>query len=107
MRKFLFLPMLLLTLGFSSASAAADDPSGKVTTVEGNLVTLEVTGDMPTWARKGGYVKATNSAGKIILKGAKIVKVEGNTITVTSTQAKELKAGTVYKIAKARVNEGC
>lgn len=107
MRKYLFLPMLLLTLGFSSANAAADDPSGTVTSVEGNLVTLEVTGDMPTWARKGGYVKATSAEGKIILKGAKIVKVEGNTLTVTSVQAKELKAGKVYKIAKARVNEGC
>ena len=107
MLKYLFLPMLLLTLGFSSASAAVDDPSGKVTSVEGNQVTLEVTGDMPTWARKGGYVKATNSEGKIILRGAKIVKVEGNTLTVTSTQAKDLKAGKVYKIAKARVNEGC
>ena len=89
MLKYLFLPMLLLTLGFSSASAAVDDPSGKVTSVEGNQVTLEVTGDMPTWARKGGYVKATNSEGKIILRGAKIVKVEGNTLTVTSTQAKD------------------
>lgn len=106
MLKYLFLPMLLLTLGFSSASAAADDPSGKVTSVEGNQVTLEVTGDMPTWARKGGYVKAT-SEGKIILKGAKIVKVEGKSLTVTSIQAKDLKAGKVYKLAKARVNEGC
>ncbi len=107
MFKYLFLPMLLLTLGFSSASASASDPSGKVASVEGNQVTLEVSGDMPTWARKGGYVKATNDEGKIVLRGAKIIKIEGNTITVTSTQAKDLKVGKAYKLAKARVTEGC
>jgi uncharacterized Zn-binding protein involved in type VI secretion len=107
MLKYLFLPMLLLTLGFSSASAAADDPTGKVTAVEGNQVTLEVSGDMPTWARKGAYVKATSSEGKVVLRGAKIVKVEGKAITVTSVQAKDVQSGKVYKLAKTRVNEGC
>jgi hypothetical protein len=107
MLKYLFLPLLLLTLGVSSASAAADDPTGTVTAVEGNQVTLEVSGDMPTWARKGAYVKATSPEGKVVLRGAKIVKVEGKTITVTSVQAKDLKSGKVYKLAKTRVNEGC
>lgn len=107
MLRYLLLPMLLLTLGFSSANAAADDPTGTVTTVSGNQVTLEVSGDMPTWARKGAYVKATNAEGKVILRGAKIVKIEGKILTVTTVQAKDLQSGKVYKLAKARVTEGC
>lgn len=107
MLKYLLLPLLFLTLGSAPASAFADDPSGKVTAVEGNQVTLEVTGDMPAWARKGGYVKATSAEGKLVLRGGKITKIEGNTITITATQAKAMTVGKSYKLAKARVNEGC
>ncbi|MDQ8154710.1 MAG: hypothetical protein P3B98_08605 [Gemmatimonadota bacterium] len=107
MFKYLLLPLMLLTLGVAPTSATADDPSAKVTAVEGSQVTLEITDEMPTWARKGGYLKATNAEGKIVVRGAKIMKVEGKSITVTSTQAKDLKVGTTYKVAKTRVNEGC
>lgn len=107
MLKYLLLPLLLLTLNVTPASAAADDPAGTVTAVEGNQVTLTVAGDMPAWARKGAYVKATDSDGKVVLRGAKIVKAEGNTLTVTSVQAKDVKTGKAYKLVKTRVNEGC
>jgi hypothetical protein len=107
MLKYLYLPMLLLTLGFSPANAAPDDPAGTVTSVEGTQVTLTVTGAMPTWARKGGYVSAFTAEGKLVVRGAKIVKVDGNILTVTSPKAKELKVGKAYKLAKARVTEGC
>lgn len=107
MLKYLFLPLLLLTLGVSSARAAADDPTGKVTSVEGNQVTLQVTGDMPMWARTGGYLKAIDSDGKVVVRRGKIAKVEGRTVVITSAEAKEVKVGKVYKLGKARVNEGC
>lgn len=107
MRKLLLLPFLLLALTFSSAGATTVDPTGKVASIEGNQVTVEVTGEMPSWARKGGYVKATGADGKLVLRGGKVIKVEGNIITLTSAQAKSLKVGVVYKLAKARVTEGC
>ena len=107
MLKYLLLPMLFLTLGFSSARAAADDPTGKVTSVEGSQVTLEVVGEMPTWARKGGYLKATTAEGKVILRGGKITKIEGNILTATSAEAKEMRVGKIYKLWRGRVNEGC
>lgn len=106
MLKYFFLPLLLLTIGFSSARAA-DDPTGKVTSVEGGQVTLQVTGELPMWAKKGLYLKATDSEGKVILRRGKITKLEGDILTVTSTEAKNVKVGKVYKLAKQRVNEGC
>jgi hypothetical protein len=107
MLKYLFLPMLLLTLGISSARAAVDGPTGKIMSVEGSQVTLQVAGEMPMWARSGGYLKAFDAEGKIVVRRGKIAKVEGSTLIFTSAEAKELKVGKLYKLAKARVNEGC
>lgn len=107
MFKFLLLPLMLLTLGASPVAAAADDPSGTIVSVEGNQVTLKVTGETPAWARSGAYLKATDDKGKIVLRRGKISKVDGGTIVLTSAEAKNVKVGTAYKLAKARVNEGC
>jgi len=107
MLKYALIPLMFLTLGFSAPKVVDNDPTGKVTSVEGNLVTLDVTGEMPTWAKKGGYLKATSAEGKVILRGAKIAKVEGNLITVSTAKAKDMTVGEVYKLGKGKVAEGC
>jgi hypothetical protein len=108
MLKFMLLPLLFLTLGAAPAAAlAADDPTATVVAVDGNQVTLKVTADVPTWAKPGAYLKASDTDGKIVVRRGKIAKVENGTILLSSAEAKNVKVGKVYKIAKARVNEGC
>jgi hypothetical protein len=107
MLKYLMIPVMLLTLGFSSAMAADDDPTGKATSVEGNVVTLAVTGEMPAWAKKGGYVRTTNAEGKVILRGGKIANIEGNVITVNTAKAKDMVVGEVYTLARGKAAAGC
>lgn len=105
--KFLLVPLALLVLGAVSPAMAADDPVGKVTAIEGKVVTIEVTGDMPAWAKKGGYLRTTTMEGKVIFRGAKITAVEGNVITVNTVKAKEKTVGVTYKLARGKPSAGC
>lgn len=108
MFRFLLVPIMLLALGSLSPALAADDgPVGKVTSIEGQVVTIEVTGDMPAWARRGGYLRTTTMEDKVIFRGAKITAVEGNVITVNTVRAKEKEVGVTYKIARGKASAGC
>ncbi len=107
MLKYLLLPLMFLTLGFSSPPVVDDDLTGKVTAIEGNVVTMEVTGELPAWARKGGYLKVTDADGKVILRGAKITKSESGIIVVHAAKAKDLAVGTVYKLGRGKPAVGC
>lgn len=107
MLKFLLLPLLFLTLNTTPTSAAPADPTATVVAVDGNQVTMKVTAETPSWAKPGAYLKATDADGKMIVRRGKIAKVDGGTIILTSADAKNLQVGKVYKVAKARVNEGC
>jgi len=105
--KFLLVPLALLVLGALTPAAAADDPLGKVTSIEGQIVTVEVSGDMPAWAKKGAYLRTTTQGGKVIFRGAKISAVEGNVITVNTVRAKEKTVGTTYQIFRGKPSAGC
>ena len=105
--KFLLVLLALLVFGSLSPAVAADDPVGKVTAIDGNIVTVQVTGDMPVWAKKGAYLRTTTMEGKVIFRGAKITAVEGNVITVNTVRAKEKTVGTTYKIFRGKPSAGC
>jgi len=105
--KFLLVLLAILVLGSQSPAVAAADPLGKVTSIKGNIVTVEVSGDMPVWAKKGAYLRTTTMANKVIFRGAKITGVEGKIITVDTVRAKEKTAGTTYKIFRGKPSAGC
>lgn len=108
MFKQLIAAVVLFAFGFVY-SFAADEAAltGKISAIDGNTVKIEVSGDMPVWAKKGGYLRATDSAGKLILRGAKITAAEAGVITVTTTKAKEMKIGDAYTLAKGKASAGC
>ena len=62
--------------------------------------------DLPAWAKKGGYLRATMPDGKLLLRGAKIT-ADGNVITLTTVKAKEMKVGAVYTLGKGKASAGC
>ncbi len=105
--KFLLVLFALLVLAVPPAQAAADDLTGKVTSIEGNVVTIEVTGTIPAWARKGGYLRTTTMEGKVIFRGAKVTSVDNGVITVNTVRAKEKTVGGVYKLARGKASAGC
>jgi hypothetical protein len=108
MIKSLFVSLFVLAFGLVSAVASEDAAlSGKVIAIEGSSVQIEVTGDLPVWAKKGGYLRATMSDGKLLLRGAKITGSEGKVITITTTKAKEMKVGDVYTLGKGKASAGC
>lgn len=108
MFKYLLVPLMLLTFGLAPASFAADgELTGKVVAIDGNVVKLDVTGEMPSWAKKGGYLRTTTTDGKLIFRGAKISSVEGNVITVNTPRAKEKTVGGIYKLARGKASAGC
>lgn len=108
MLKQLIAAAVLFALGFVS-SFAADDAAlaGKVAAIEGNTVKIEVSGELPVWVKKGGYLRATAADGKLLLRGAKIVAAEGGVITVTTAKAKEMKVGDTYSLGKGKASAGC
>lgn len=108
MIKKLLLSVILIAFGFVYAHAA-DEPAltGKVATIDGNTVKIEVSGAMPAWAKKGGYLRATTGGGKLLLRGAKITDVTEGVITVTTAKAKEMTVGDTYTLAKGKASAGC
>ncbi|MDP1580126.1 MAG: hypothetical protein Q8M02_07600 [Candidatus Didemnitutus sp.] len=107
MIKSLFLTILFVAFGLVSAMAATDAPMGKVTEIDGHRVKIEVAGELPAWAKKGGYLRAVNEAGKLVLRGAKITDVEGTTLIITSSKANEMKVGEMFTLGKGKASAGC
>jgi hypothetical protein len=108
MIKKLILSLVLLAFGLVR-SLAADEPAltGKVAAIEGNNVKIEFVGELPVWAKKGGYLRTTSPDGKLVLRGAKIVSVEAGFITVTTVKAKEMKVGETFTLGKGKATAGC
>lgn len=108
MIKKLLLAFVLLACGVLR-SLAADEPAltGKVAAIEGNNVKIEFVGELPAWAKKGGYLRTSTPDGKLVLRGAKIVGVEPGVITVTTTKAKEMKVGETFTLGKGKATAGC
>lgn len=114
MIKKLLLSLLILTCGVAFAAAAdapkaaPDTSTAKVTAVTGNLVKIEVSGDLAAWMKKGAYVRAVTAAGgTLALRGAKITVIEGNTVTVQTAMAKDMKVGATYLVSKGKPSAGC
>lgn len=108
MIKSLLTAVVLLAFGFIHASAADEAATlGQVVSIDGNAVKIEIAGDLPAWAKKGGYLRATTADGKLLLRGAKITAVEGGAIIVTTVKAKEMSVGETYTLAKGKASAGC
>lgn len=112
MIKKLLLSFVILTCGLAFAAAdapkaAPDTSSAKVTAVTGNLVKIEVSGELAAWMKKGAYVRAVTSTGNLALRGAKIMVIEGTTLTVQTAMAKEMKVGESYVVSKGKPTAGC
>ncbi|BET67882.1 hypothetical protein ASA1KI_28000 [Opitutales bacterium ASA1] len=99
--------VLFFFAGAGAAVASESGPSATAIAIDGDSVQFEVTGDLPSWARKGGYLRAADSEGKLILRGAKITAVEGKVVTVTSSKAAEIKVGETYVVGKGKASAGC
>jgi hypothetical protein len=110
MIKKLFISLMILAFGLTAAraaDAATDVSNGKVAAISGNNVKIEIVGDAAAWIKKGAYVRALNEKGTLVLRGAKILAVDGNVITVQSALAKDLKVGDSYKMSKGKPSAGC
>ncbi len=107
MFKYLLVPLLFLTLGFSAPRVPDDEPTAKVTAVEGNQVTFKVTGELPAWVKQGGVLRAADHTGKMIFRVSKITKVDGSIVVVTTTMAKQMVVGAAYKLARGKAAAGC
>jgi len=108
MIKKLLLSVILLACGLVFAHAAPESAlTGKVTAIDGNTVKIEVVGEMPAWAKKGGYLRTTTADGKLLLRGAKITEAADGVITVTTTKAKDMTVGETYTLGKGKASAGC
>lgn len=111
MIKKLFATLFIIAFGISVVSAAEpkgeEISSGKVAAVTGNTAKIEISGDVASWIKKGAYVRAVTEKGTLVLRGAKVLNVEGKVLTIQSAMAKELKAGESYKLSKGRPTAGC
>lgn len=113
MIKKLLIALLMCTFGVTFAAAAEaskaapDTSKAKVTAVTGNLVKIEVTGELAAWMKKGAYVRAVTDSGALALRGAKITAIEGSVITVQTAMAKEMKVGETYLVSKGKPTAGC
>ena len=73
--------MLLATVAMAATVFAAGACSGKVTKVEGNMVTVTMEAAVPAWAKKGASVSAMGGA-------PKVMSVTGNEVVLRFNKAK-------------------
>jgi hypothetical protein len=107
MIKYLIVSLVALTLGVVTLSAAPAVTTAKVVAVDGNKVQIAVAGEMPAWFRKGAVVKILNEAGEVVQKAARIAEVSGENITLTSSEAVDVKVGDTVGLQKGRITSGC
>jgi hypothetical protein len=97
-----------LSLGLATAFAAqAATPTGKVVAVEGNKIQIVVQGEVTAWMKKGGVVKVSNEAGKIVESAAKVTEAAEKTLTLTTREDATVKVGDTISLQKGRVTSGC
>ncbi len=97
LKRFAFTVVALL---LSVVVAMAAPVAGKVATVAGDKVTVELQADKPAWMKAGAQVKIKN------VGPGKVSDISGKTVTITSKKASSLKAGDDVSIDKGGMS-GC
>jgi hypothetical protein len=100
--------VVALSFGLASAFAAqAAAPTGKVVAVDGTKIQIVVQGEIAAWMKKGGVVKVSNEAGKILESAAKVTEAAEKTLTLTTKEAAAVKVGDTVSLQKGKVTTGC
>lgn len=81
------------TLSFGDEKPELPALSGKITSITGKKVVLEVEGDKPDWVKKGSGLKVAGGPGKI-------VDVTPTTVTFNCQKASTLKVGDAIEVKK-------
>lgn len=94
--------LAVLVLGAAFALAAPAAPvKGKVTSIDGKKVQVELVGEKADWMKKGAPVKFKGGVGRI-------VDITDNKITMNSRKADVLKVGDAIDLDKGPATlEGC
>jgi predicted secreted protein len=84
-----------------AALALAAPVKGKIASIDGKKVQVELVGEKADWMKKGAAVKFKGGVGRI-------VDIKDNTITMNSKKAAELKVGDEIELDKGpAMLEGC
>lgn len=81
--------------------------SAKIVSVDGNKIQISITGDSPSWLKKGGVAKLSAADGKVAHASAKVTEGSGKTFTLTVKEKTDLKAGDTVSLNKGKVMSGC
>ena len=92
--------ILLVTVALSVTVIAAGANTGKVTKIEGTMVTVTMDGDVPGFAKSGSWVSAIGGAPKIMsvtgrdivlrFNSAKAAKIKIDTIVIVNEPDEEM-----------------
>jgi hypothetical protein len=91
MMKRVLAVLAVLVLGATLALAAP--MKGKVTSVDGKKVTIELVGEKAPWLKKGAPVKFQGGVGRV-------VEIKDAVVTMNSKNAAKLKAGDAIELDK-------
>jgi hypothetical protein len=93
--------MVVALVAFGAALAVAEPFKGKITTIDGKKVTIELVGEKASWVKKGAPVKFKGGVGRI-------VGITDGTITFNTKKASELKVGDEIELDKGPATlQGC
>jgi predicted secreted protein len=99
MIKHFLTALAIVVLG--AALALAAPVKGKIASIDGKKVQVELVGEKADWMKKGAAVKFKGGVGRI-------VDIKDNTITMNSKKAAELKVGDEIELDKGpAMLEGC
>lgn len=101
---------IVVALSFGLAAAIAAQPAAstaKVIAVDGNKIQVAIQGDLTVWMKKGGFVKVSDAAGKIVANVAKVTEAAEKTLTLTTKEEATVKAGDTLSLQKGRAMTGC
>ncbi len=100
MLKKLSLAFILIAFAAGSVLAAAN-MTGKVTSIDGKKVQIELVGEKAAWVKKGANLKFKGGVGRI-------VEISGTTLTFNSKSSDKLKVGDEIVVEKGPSNmAGC
>ena len=100
--------VITLSFGFALAFAAqATATTGKVVAVDGNKIQISIQGETAAWMKKGGVVKLSNEAGKVMENSAKVTELAEKMMTITTKEAAPVKVGDTVSLQKGKVTTGC
>ena len=97
------LALTVVAILFTASALFAAPMKGTVKAIDGQKVQITLVGEKADWVKKGAPVKIKGGTGKI-------VEVEGTkdaTVTITTSKAKDLKAGDEVSIDKGTGMSGC